>query len=253
MAGALVAGVVAFDVGSATAAPPDFPNNIVVFPDRDFVTFEGFQDHIGQTATVEVTRPGVGIIGSAQAVVAEGDVAFEINHPGGACWGAGTSLKVTPDIQGGDVVAIRFGNTQAGDTTVADAGVTEVQYVQGSTTLKVVGHVGPGVNTDQMEQRIVNPDLRTTAINRRDVRAVPGPLATAHGAGIRLRSATTGSTFTATYEFDDPAVAAVAATGGGERIMTWQVQDADANRQGLTISEFGELGGPGWAVARTVR
>ena len=27
--------------------------------------------------------------------------------------------------------------------------------------------------------------------------------------------------------------------------MAWQVEDADANRQGLTIAEFGELGGPG--------
>ena len=27
--------------------------------------------------------------------------------------------------------------------------------------------------------------------------------------------------------------------------MSWQVEDADANRQGLTISEFGESGGPG--------
>ena len=27
--------------------------------------------------------------------------------------------------------------------------------------------------------------------------------------------------------------------------MSWQVEDADANRQGLTIAEYGELGGPG--------
>ena len=27
--------------------------------------------------------------------------------------------------------------------------------------------------------------------------------------------------------------------------MTWQVEDAAGNRQGLTIAEFGELGGPG--------
>ena len=31
----------------------------------------------------------------------------------------------------------------------------------------------------------------------------------------------------------------------GERAMTWQLTDPAANRQGLTIAEFGELGGPG--------
>ena len=27
--------------------------------------------------------------------------------------------------------------------------------------------------------------------------------------------------------------------------MAWQEEDADGNRQGLTIAEFGEAGGPG--------
>ncbi len=34
---------------TATAAVPSFPNNLVVFPDRDFVTIEGYQDHLGET------------------------------------------------------------------------------------------------------------------------------------------------------------------------------------------------------------
>ena len=42
----------------ADAAVPAFPNNVVVFPDRDFVTIEGYQTHIGETAPVEVTRGG---------------------------------------------------------------------------------------------------------------------------------------------------------------------------------------------------
>ncbi len=37
--------------------------------------------------TVEVTRPGVGVVGSAIGVVSGGDVAFEINHPGGILLG----------------------------------------------------------------------------------------------------------------------------------------------------------------------
>src|SRR5215212_7002828 len=106
----------------ASAAVPEFPNNLVVFPNRDFVTVEGYQDHIGETALLKVTRAGQ-VIGSAEAVVAEGDVAFEVNHPGGACWGAGTNLQVTPDIKAGDKVSISFDGQLAGDTTVQDAAV----------------------------------------------------------------------------------------------------------------------------------
>ena len=54
-----------------------------------------------------------------------------------------------------------------------------------------------------------------------------------------------GGEFTATYVFDDPAVARIAATGGGQRILAWQEEDVDDNRQGLTVAEFGEPGGPG--------
>jgi hypothetical protein len=101
-------GIAALGAGGAyvaTAAVPSFPDNLVVFPDRDFVTIEGYQDHIGQTALVEVTRNG-NVVGSAKGVVQEGDVAFEINHPGGYCWGDGTGLSVTPDIRAGDKVYI---------------------------------------------------------------------------------------------------------------------------------------------------
>ena len=41
---------------AASAAVPTFPDNIVVFPDRDFVTVEGYQDHIDETATLKITR-----------------------------------------------------------------------------------------------------------------------------------------------------------------------------------------------------
>ncbi len=120
----------------ASAAVPEFPNNLVVFPNRDFVVVEGYQDHVGETALVEVTRAGK-VIGSAQAEVAAGDVAFEINHPGGACWGAGTGVDVTPDIKAGDKVSIRFAGDLAGDTTVQDVYVGATDYVPGATTFTV--------------------------------------------------------------------------------------------------------------------
>ena len=101
------------------------------------------------------------------------------------------------------------------------------------------------MNRTQMEQRIVNPELTDTAVTRRDVRAVPGGLQRAPKGGYSSNLEFSGDEFTATYVFDDPEVARIAATGGGERIMAWQEEDVDGNRQGLTISEFGELGGPG--------
>ena len=246
---AVVAGGVLAAAGTtgafvASAAVPSFPDNLVVFPDRDFITIEGYQDRVGQTATVEVSRDGK-VIGSAKSEVAAGDVAFEINHPGGVCWGNGTDLNVTPDIQPGDEVAIKFDGEVVGDTVVQDTYVNQDSELDGST-LTIRGHVGPGVNTAQMEQRIVNPDLTDTNIGRRDVRATPSTVLTPSDKGGYASMLTfDGDKFTATYVFDDPAVAQIAASGGGERAMAWQEEDVDANRQGLTISEYKEAGGPG--------
>ena len=233
-------------VQPATAAVPTFPNNVVVFPDRDFVSVEGYADHAGETATLEVTRPGVGVMGSAKAVVSGTDVAFEVNHPGGVCWGAGTTMDVTPDIQAGDVVSIKFPDGSHDETTTSSATVTQDMTLSG-TTLTVTGSIGPDVIRSQMEQRIINPDLVDSPVAKRDVRALPGPLVAAarggYSSGIDFPTATT---FVATYEFDDAATAKIAAAADlGERAMSWQVEDADANRQGLTIAEFGEAGGPG--------
>jgi hypothetical protein len=256
---ALVAGLVAAGLagsalafpGVAAAVPPEFPDNIVVFPDRDFVTLEGFQDRVGQTGLVEVRRAGA-VIGSAKGVVEAGDVAFEVNHPGGLCWGAGTGLNVTPDIRAGDVVSLSFDSGGvAGDTTVSSAAVTADSVAEGNR-LTVRGHVGAEVNRAQIEQRIIQPDFRDTVVARRDVRAVPGPEVPApkggYTSGITFTDTTGGEAdFLATYTFDTPELAATAAAADlGERAMSWQVQDNDGNRQGLTIAEFGELGGPGF-------
>src|SRR3954471_8081890 len=243
VAGAIAAGATAAGF-VADAAVPSFPNNVVVFPDRDFVTIEGYQTHIGEVGLVEVTRDGK-VIGSAKGTVEEGDVAFEINHPGGYCWGAGTGLDVTPDIRPGDKVNISFNGIDAGDTTAANAYVTGDMSLSGNT-LTVKGYAGPGVNQAQMEQRIINPDLVDTEVARRDIRAVPGPLTAAPKGGYSSSLTFEGDQFTATYVFQDPANAKIASQADlGERAMSWQVEDADGNRQGLTIAEYGEAGGPG--------
>jgi hypothetical protein len=246
LAGAALAATALAGAMSASAAPPAFPNNILVFPDRDFVTIEGYSDHAGQQGLVQITRNGV-VIGSAIGTVDGGDVAFEINHPGGYCWGAGTNLNVTPDIRPGDKATLSFGGIEVGDTVVGNAFVTQSAFIPAGTpnTLIVKGFVGPGVNPAQMEQRIINPDLVDTEIGKRDIRAVPGPLTPAPKGGYSSALTFEGDTFTATYVFQDPANATIASKSGGERAMSWQVEDADGNRQGLTIAEFGEGGGPG--------
>jgi hypothetical protein len=186
-------------------------------------------------------------VGSAKGIVEAGDVAFEINHPGGYCWGAGTNLQVTPDIVAGDKVTISFDGAVVGDTIVQDAAV-DAKATASGTTVTVTGHVAAGVNLAQLEQRVVNPDLTPTSIARRDIRAIPGPLTASPKGGYSSGLAINGTTAIATYEFNGPDaadVAGIVARGGGERMMSWQVQDADGNRQGLTIAEQGELGGPG--------
>lgn len=247
----LVSGLVAttglvLTAGPASAAVPNFPDNLLVFPNRDFVSVQGYADHAGETATVTVDRPGVGVVGSATAVVSGTDVAFEVNHPGGVCWGNGTTVKVTPDILPNDKVSISFGGVTAGDTTVQDAYVTEKSTVTGST-LTVTGHIGAGVDPANTEQRIINPDLRATVIARRDIMAIPGPLTPSANGTYSSGLAFAGTTFTATYVFNDPAVAQVANSSFlGERMMAWEVVDVAGNRQGLTIAERGEVGGPGF-------
>ena len=255
VAGALLIGVptVLVGVGSPAAAVttvpapvPTFPENLNVFPNRDFVSIDGYADHAGQAATIKVTR-GDQVVGAAVGTVSGGDVAFEVNHPGGICWGnAPGTPNVTPDILPGDVVSIWFNGVAVGATTVQD--VQAFDAVQVGKTVTVGGHIGPGVDPLNIEQRIIEPALRDTVVNKRDVRAVPGDLATANKGGysssLTIDRAT--QTFVATYIFDTLDAATIAANAGlGERAMAWEITDADANRQGMTIAENGEPGGPG--------
>jgi Chitobiase/beta-hexosaminidase C-terminal domain/Fibronectin type III domain len=246
---AMMGAAAALAAPTALAAVPLFPDNILVFPNRDFVSIDGYADHAGQPITVEVNRPGVGLVGSATgtvasaAAIAAGNPAIEVNHPGGICWGAGGGLSVTPDIVTGDVVTVKFGATVAGDTTSGDAEVTG--SVVNGNTLTVQGHVGPTVNPAFLEQRIINPDLvGDPSVAKRSVAAVPGPLVQSPKGNYQSGLTVTGTTFTATYVFDNPTTATTAGAGD-MRAMSWQDQDAAGNRQGLTIAEFGTGGGPG--------
>lgn len=257
----LTAATVAATAGVLTAAPasaavPVFPDNITIFPDRDFVSIDGFVGNAGKPITVEVVRGGT-VIGSATGpeagadVINAGNPAIEINHPGGICWGAGGGINATPDILPGDQIVVKLngGATGAADATTLSPKVTGHSLDQAGTTLTVTGTFGPDVNPDFLEQRIINPDLKNTDVNFRDVRAVPGPPTpdrrspTAYSSGMAVDTA--AHTFTATYTFANAATATIA-DAGALRSMSWQNLDANANRQGVTIQEDGELGGPGF-------
>jgi Chitobiase/beta-hexosaminidase C-terminal domain/Fibronectin type III domain len=250
LAGGLAAALAAAVVGlapAASAAVPQAPDNIVVYPDRDAVSLEGFVAASGQDISVEVHR-GATVVGSAtvsgapRSAIAAGSATAVVNSPGGVCWGAGGGLQVTPDIRAGDVVTVAFGGTTAA-TTVQDVEVTG-SAVNGDR-LTVTWRTGPTVDPGRIEQRIVNPALRDDPdIARRSVRAIPPAVPVAAPSGKYLSGlALAGGGFTATYDFRAPSTAGLAAAGR-LRIMAWQAEDPDGHRQGLTIGEFGQADGP---------
>lgn len=223
-------------VFSAVILPP---NNIICFPERDFCTFENFIDNTGKSLLVEVNRNGA-IVGSAMGVVSGDIVAFEINHPGQRCWGDGTTLKVTPDIQAGDLVTVKSGSLLLGDMTISNGYITS--YSLSGTTLTITGFVASTVISSNIEVRIVNPLLLGTPVAKRQVNAAFGPLTPDVGFSSGLEIV--GTTFTATFIFNSQQAADIAGSGEGMSLRMWQETAANGARQGFTISEYGEVGGP---------
>lgn len=225
---------------AAAAAFPTLPDNMVIFPSRDFMTVEGFEGLEGQQATVKVMR-GEQLVGQTTADIdyPEAGVAFEVNHPGGACWGQGApaGLQVTPDLKGGDVVFLTVDGVEY-ETAIADIEVL-TESVSGNT-VTVVSRVPESSPVDRLEARIVAPDLKDTAVGRRDARA------TADGTGDDGYTSSlvkNGTQVTATYTFQD-ADTAQTALEGTSRIMSW-VENVGDERAGITIYEHDEVGGPG--------
>ncbi|KAI8819715.1 uncharacterized protein EV422DRAFT_104271 [Fimicolochytrium jonesii] len=235
---------------TAQAALPVAPSNIVAFPMRDMVTIEGFAERTGQQMKVEVLR-GTTVVGSTIGTVSGDDVAFDVNHPGGVCWGAGTNLKVTPSLQAGDRIQVSIAGSVIADSTILDTNVESVDYTAGALSFTVTGQIAASIPMANFECRIVNPAMTTTVIAKRDIRAVLGDFNTkafTNGYRSGVVESTVGGVrrWKATFEFDPNAanavaVAQTAATGGGARANAWM---AGAG-QGMTIWELGEVKGPG--------
>jgi hypothetical protein len=237
--------VVAAPALGAISSPPAFPQEVTIFPERDFVVVDLWPAN--QDVLVQVLRNGV-VIGSATAKT-DGNGLAEINHPGGFCW-----TGFTPDILPGDTVqALELDATGAlkldgagqpiGDSTTSSLISAQPATIVGS---QLVIHgtaktpAGGQMPLGFMEQRIVAPDL-VAVIGKRDIRAPGG-----------------GTGFTSTLSYDGPAStnwtatysglsgAAMSAAAAGEtRILSWMAAPA-GDRSGLTIFEAATLGGPGF-------
>ncbi|KAG5186993.1 hypothetical protein JKP88DRAFT_254288 [Tribonema minus] len=245
----------------ALAALPVPPSNIVLFPDRDFVTVEGFQEYAGKRGALIATR-GTQRVGAAIPVFSGGDVAFEVNHPGGRertfkvpfrCSAAATwrSRSTTPEVDTANVAECRLVNTFIDTRIPPPAAATVAPFrviFEGTmeTALTAQGF---------LDFRIINPDWVGTVVGRRDVRAAlnlaAAPPLVASAGYASVLEVIPGSTgpglgrFRATFDFTTRELAQLAVDGGA-RVLSWLAQDAAAFAICITISEYLEVGGPGF-------
>ncbi len=256
---------------SADVLPVTAAHAIDVFPMRDFLTVGGYG--VGAEMDVRVIRDGVQI-GDAGPLTLQADPAIdgfgEVNHPGGICWNGHT-----PDIVAGDRIEAIDADGNGHFTVVQNVEVTTPATLVDADRDGAVDDIvargmasnvaGTGrIDQSLVEQRIINPDLKDTAIGRRDVRAIFGD-GLADGVTTRGEitwdDPTPGSTdphWTATYlnmvePHRDPTSGALTgqtsgslAEAGQSRMLAWERTDAAGNRIGITLWEFGELGGPGF-------
>ena len=270
--GLTAAGLAALPAQAIDTNPPTGPGNIEIFPKRDMVAIEGYSEFAGKQAEIKVLRGGA-TIGSARGTV-DGTGFLEVNHPGGVCWGAGTNLQVTPDIQGGDEIRVDFldtattakpGNRWDGARTTAIE-VTDVVRVDEGQKLVISGTYGAGVDmpgadlaTDpgKVGVEIVNPDMRggTSAVGARAIGwpeevdpTEPAPTGYTVTGGVKTGTDATGGTFEVTFDFEQATDLDLAEAG--EVVgLGWQaeapVELGIEAFYGMTLYEFHEASGPG--------
>jgi hypothetical protein len=157
---------------------PLAPHAVFVFPERDFVSVEGYDST--QTVTINVLRKVVTndgtndvtsfvTIGAAQNLTPNAEGIVEVNHPGAACWEG-----QTPDIHPGDIVRVTTSAGVADQTTTADV-IGERPIKINPFTVVVHGSAqdaqGQPLPIEQLEHRLLNPNRFSN--DRRTLRA-PG-------------------------------------------------------------------------------
>ena len=211
-------------------------NQVIAFPERDFLSGTGFTP--GATVNYTVTHPATGASFTA-AVRADLDGLAEVNHPGGICW-----TTMTPDVKAGDTVTANDGI--AADAVTFTVPNTQVQRVTNPAPDTIVvkgwastdgGPTTPGttrIPDDQVESRIVAPRNQFALNGKRTLRARRRAAPTARSRG----TAPTVTTYTATYSGLSQADVDLAMSVGEARTL-WLGSDPLAPRDG-TIFESGD-------------
>src|SRR5918911_1922356 len=198
--------------------PPVAPLQILVFPQRDFVSASGYTADdrvivsvIHPNGTTFSTDPNTPIVPQDDPRAAPGAPfagIVEVNHPGGACW-----FGTTPDIRPGDKVRITIVKNAVDGTRIGRADETTVANVTAgrpvetnATTVQIHGTAataaGGPIDPAQIEQRLVaNKDafllngrrtLRATAAAGADGTLAYDPIDATNPAGTRWTATYTG-------------------------------------------------------------
>jgi hypothetical protein len=232
---------------AAVQANQPLLKDVTVFPERDFVSIDGFPAGTELQVVVRRGATATPVVGTARGTVGRGGV-FEVNHPGGVCWSG-----QTPDIEPGDRIDVVDLGTSAGQTQqVINTRVMRAAFINANGQVQVNGTAveanGLPFPLRLMEQRIINPDFATTRIDRRDIRAdINGGRVenVRGGAGNLLRTGGAASPDWRAIYIGLNAAEQQLAVAGQSRAMAWLSTNGNGDRFGLTISEFGEVGGPG--------
>jgi len=224
--------------------PPAAPHVVGAFPERDFVSAEGYTP--GELVTINVlrkttttvvnadgtttTQVSFDTVGSARNVAANADGIVEVNHIGGACW-----EDQTPDIRPGDIVRATTSAGVADQTTVANVIATHPIQINSNTVVihgSAVGDDGSPLPIAQLDTRIVGSSGDPFDLSgRRDLRA-PGNGTVAYDAP--------GSTnFTVTYT--GLTALDIVRIMEGESRTVWGGRDPLAGTESTTFETGGDI------------
>ena len=212
-------------------------NQVIAFPERDFLSGVGFT--AGKTVDYTVTHTN----GSSYtaSVRADLDGLAEVNHPGGVCW-----ASTTPDVRAGDVVTATDG--VAADAVTFTVPNTQVQRVSNPAPGTIVvkgwasadgGPTTPGTTRlpdDQVESRIIANRNLFALSGKRTLRA--SPAGGTDGTFAWDSADPTVTTYTATYSGLSQADVDLAMSVGEARTL-WLGSDPLAPRDG-SIFESGD-------------